>query len=113
MTHKPIAGNYRRVKIVFWILILISIGLVALSFFMQSLAGFFLHETNSQTFDNVLTDDQKKGIFVSVGSITLIYILLLAASNLVWVVGVLYIRSLFEKRDKTSEPGKEDLTSQP
>jgi hypothetical protein len=89
----------RRVKVVFGVLIFLSAAMVALAFIIRPFAGMFLHDSNFQTFDSVLTDQQRSGIFMSVGSVVMIYILLLVISNVLWIAGVWYLVSRFKKSD--------------
>ena len=73
--------------------------MVALAFIVWPLAGMFFHDSNFEAFDRVLTEQQRNGIFTSVGSILIIYILLLVISNVFWIAGVWYLVSRFKKRD--------------
>jgi hypothetical protein len=104
MTTNRTTTTNRRVKIVFGVLIFLSATLVALAFVIRPFAGMFLHDSNFKTFDDVLTVDQRTGIFMSVGSIVMIYILLLVVSNVLWMAGAWYFVSRFKKIENPNAP---------
>jgi uncharacterized membrane protein YjgN (DUF898 family) len=104
MTAIPTTTSFRRVKIVFGVLIFLSVALVASAFVIRPFAGMFLHDSNFQTFDDVLTAEQRAGIFMSVGSIVMIYILLLVASNVLWMAGAWYLVSRCKSSENLNVP---------
>jgi len=98
----------RRVKVVFGVLVFLSVALVSLAFLIRPLTGMFLHDSNFQTFDSVLTAEQRSGIFTSVGSVVMIYISLLVISNVLWACGAWYLVSRLKHRgDHCSNPTPE------
>ena len=93
----------RREKIVFGVLIFLSVVLVGLAFFCRLLSGMALYDTHQHIFDDVLTEEQGDGIIDYFKSVIGVYIWLLVISNIIWVVGVRYLMSRFT-RDKSKSP---------
>jgi len=80
-----------RPKIVVVLLTLASVAAIGFAFFYRVMAGVFLHDSNFETFQHVLTADQKRGITWSLDSITAGYSWLLVITNVLWMVGAWYL----------------------
>jgi len=87
------------VKIVFGVLIFLSAVMVSLAILIRPYLQIFFHDSNFQVFDHVLTAEQGGGIFISVRTVEIVYIGLMAVSNVLWMVGVWYLLSIIKKND--------------
>jgi hypothetical protein len=88
-----------RIKIVFGVLIFLSVVLVSLAIIIRPYLQIFFHDSNFQVFDHVLTAEQGNGVFISVRTVEMVYIGLMAISNLLWIVGGWYLLSTIKKKD--------------
>ena len=73
--------------------------MVSLAIIIRPYLQIFFHDSNFQAFDHVLTAEQGSGVFISLRSVEMVYIGLIAISNLLWVAGVWYLLSTFKKKD--------------
>ena len=89
----------RRIKIIFGVLIFLSVVMVSLAIIIRPYLQIFFHDSNFQAFDHVLTAEQGNGIFISVRTVEMVYIGLLAISNLLWIAGAWYLLSTIKKND--------------
>jgi hypothetical protein len=89
----------RRIKIVFGVLIFLSVVLISLAIIIRPYLQIFFHDSNFQVFDHVLTAEQGNGIFISVRTVEIVYIGLMTISNLLWITGVWYLLSTIKKND--------------
>jgi hypothetical protein len=96
----------RRIKIVFGVLIFLSVVMVSLAIIIRPYLGIFFHDSNFQIFDHVLAADQGSSIFMSLGSVEMVYILLMVISNILWLAGAWYLLSTFKMTDDPAA-GKE------
>ena len=88
----------RRVKVVFGVLIFLSAVVIALAFIVRPFGALLISDQNFEAF-NKLPSEQSHSIFMSVGSVVMVYILLLVISNVLWIAGAWYLVSRFKKRD--------------
>jgi hypothetical protein len=58
------------------------------SLMLYLMAGVAMHDRNFDTFQNVLTPDQQKGIILSAKGLMLPVIAVLASTNLGWIIAV-------------------------
>jgi hypothetical protein len=89
----------RRIKIIFGVLIFLSVAMVSLAIIIRPYLQIFFHDSNFQVFDHVLTAEQGSGIFISVRTVEMVYIGLMAISNLLWIAGAWYLLSTFKKKN--------------
>jgi hypothetical protein len=89
----------QRVKTIFGALIFLSVVMVSLAIIIRPYLQIFFHDTNFQVFDHVLTAEQGAGIFISLRSVELLYIMLMALSNIFWIAGAWYLLSTIKKKD--------------
>ncbi|MBC7820348.1 MAG: hypothetical protein IAG10_25980 [Planctomycetaceae bacterium] len=82
-----------RPKILVVLLSLASVVAIGFAFFYRVMAGVFLYDSNFETFQHVLTANQKHGITWSLDSITSAYSWLLAITNVFWMVTAWYLLS--------------------
>ena len=78
-------------KIVIVVLSIVSAGAIGFAFFYRVMAGVFLYDSNFETFRDVLTSEQQKGITWSLDAITSSYCWLLVITNVLWMVGASYL----------------------
>ena len=88
-----------RIKIIFGVLIFLSAVMVSLAIIIRPYLQIFFHDSNFQVFDHMLTAEQGSGIFISLRTVEMVYIGLLAISNLLWIAGAWYLLSTFKKKD--------------
>ena len=86
MTHHRMT----KPKIVFALLVLISAAVVAFAFYYRVMAGVFMHDSNFQTFQETLSDEQRNGILWSLRSVATGYTWLLVMTNALWLGGAWY-----------------------
>ena len=89
----------RRIKIIFGVLIFLSVVMVSLAIIIRPYLQIFFHDSNFQVFDHVLTAEQGNGIFISLRTVEIVYIGLMAISNLLWIAGAWYLLSTIKKND--------------
>jgi glucan phosphoethanolaminetransferase (alkaline phosphatase superfamily) len=85
-------------KLAFILLVLISVAAVAFAFYYRVMAGVFMHDSNFQTFQETLSEDQKRGILWSLRSVATGYTWLLVITNVLWLVGAWYFLSRLKGR---------------
>jgi hypothetical protein len=90
----------RRAKILFSLLVFVSVAAVVIAFVAQEFAGMFIYDSNLETFTDVLTAQQRQGIAMSVGSVEIFYILLLVVTNVLWIVGAWFLLPRSKAKDK-------------
>ena len=73
--------------------------MVSLAIIIRPYLQIFFHDSNFQVFDHVLTAEQGGGIFISLRTVEIVYIGLMAISNLLWIAGVWYLLSAFKKNN--------------
>jgi hypothetical protein len=78
-------------KIVIVGLSIVSAVAIGFAFFYRVMAGVFLADSNFETFRDVLTSEQQKGITWSLDAITSSYCWLLVITNVLWMVGASYL----------------------
>jgi hypothetical protein len=88
-----------RIKIIFGVLIFLSVVMVSLAIIIRPYLQIFFHDSNFQVFDHMLTAEQGSGIFISLRSVEIVYTGLLAISNLLWIAGAWYLISTFKKKN--------------
>jgi hypothetical protein len=84
--------SYRLRVILYGLLALVSVAAIGFAFLAQEFCGMFLYDSNLDTF-NAMTAEQKHGIGMSVGSIEMVFILLLVVTNVLWIVGAWFLLS--------------------
>jgi hypothetical protein len=89
----------RRVKIVFGLLVFVSLLFVGFALFYQQFVSMFIYDSNLEAFTYALTSDQGHSILFSAGSAVMIYVLLLVISNALWIAGAWYLVSRFSRKD--------------
>jgi hypothetical protein len=85
-------------KIVFAVLVLISAVAVAFAFYYRVMAGVFMHDSNFQTFQDTLSDEQRRGILWSLRGVATGYTWLLVITNALWLGGACYFLSRLRRR---------------
>jgi hypothetical protein len=89
----------RRVKFVFGLLVFVSLLFVGFALFYQMFVNTFIYDSNLEAFTKALTSDQGRSILFSADSAVVIYVLMLAVSNVLWIIGGWYLVSRFSKKD--------------
>lgn len=80
-------------KIVFAVLVVISAAAVAFAFYYRVMAGVYMHDSNLQTFQETLSDEQRSGILWTLTSLATGYTWLLVITNALWLSGAWYFLS--------------------
>jgi len=80
-------------RLVFAVLLLCAVATIAFAFYFRVMAGVFLHDSNLETFQQSLNDEQRHGIMLSVKSITSCYAWLLIITNILWFLGAWFLLS--------------------
>ncbi len=78
-------------KTIVVLLTLASVAAIVFAVLYRVMAGVFLHDSNFDTFQQVLTSDQRRGITWSLDSITASYCWLLAITNVAWLAVAWYL----------------------
>lgn len=79
-------------------LVLISSAAVAFAFYYRVMAGVFMHDSNFQTFQDTLSDEQRRGILWSLRGVATGYTWLLVMTNALWLGGAWYLLSRLRGR---------------
>ncbi len=77
-------------KIAFILLTLVSVAAVAFAFYYGIVAGTFMHDSNFETFQEKLSEEQRRGILRSLRGVTAGYTWLLVITNALWLGGTWY-----------------------
>ncbi len=85
-------------RIALAVLVLISAAAVAFAFYYRVMAGVFIHDSNFHTFQEILSDEQRRGILWSLHSVATCYTWLLVITNALWLGGAWHFLSRLRGR---------------
>lgn len=85
-------------KITFILLVLIAVVAVAFAFYYRVMAGVFMQDANFQTFQESLSEEQRRGILGSLRVVATGYTWLLVITNAVWLGGAWFLLSRLRGR---------------